>query len=140
MNAHEKPIRSDVELIYPNEAYAIIGACLEVYNVMGCGFLEAVYQKCLEREFQLRGIPFESQMPIPLTYKGYRIEENYKPDFMCYDKIILEIKAQADLSAINRAQTINYLSATGFKLGLLVNFGHYRTLEWERFVLTIGKT
>ena len=123
-------------LIYPDEAYAIIGACLEVYNVMGSGFLEAVYQKCLERELTLRGIPFEPQKRISICYKGFPIDQDYTPDFVCYGKIIVEIKAQTVLVDSNRAQTINYLNATGFKLGLLVNFGHDKSLEWERFVLT----
>jgi len=125
-----------VSLIYPDEAYAIIGACLEVYNVMGSGFLEVVYQKCLERELMLRGIPFEPQKKISLSYKGFPIEQDYTPDFVCYGKIIVEIKAQMILVDSNRAQTINYLNATGLKLGLLVNFGHAKSLEWERFALT----
>jgi len=125
------------ELIYPDEAYAIIGACLEVYNVMGSGFLEAVYQKCLEREFSLRNIPFEPQKRIGLSYKGYPIEQEYTPDFVCFDKIIVEIKAEANLLDVNRAQTINYLNAVQFKLGLLVNFGHHKSLEWERLALTV---
>jgi len=127
------------ELIYPEETYLIIGACIEVYNVMGCGFLEAVYQKCLEREFSLRGIPAEAQTRINLTYKGYPIDQEYTPDFVCYGKIIIEIKAEAKLVDVNRAQILNYLNATGFQLGLLVNFGHHKTLEWERFALTQGK-
>ncbi len=126
----------DVELIYPDEAYAIIGACLEVYNVMGSGFLEAVYQKCLERELALRGIPFVAQQRIGLMYKGVDINQDYTPDFVCYTKIIIEIKAESRLIDAHRAQTINYLNASCFKLGLLVNFGHHKTLEWERFVLT----
>jgi len=126
----------NADLLYPEETYAVIGACLEVYNVMGCGFLEAVYQKCLEREFLLRGISFEAQKRIGLTYKGQLIDQEYTPDFLCFKKIILEIKAEAILVDSNRAQTINYLHATGFKLGLLVNFGHHKTLEWERFALT----
>ena len=124
------------ELIYPEETYVVIGACLEVYNVMGCGFLEAVYQKCLERELLLRGIPFESQKRIQLAYKGFPLDQDYTPDLICFDKIILELKAESNLVDSNRAQTINYLNATGFKLGLLVNFGHHKSLEWERFALT----
>ena len=123
-------------LIYPDETYKIIGACLEVYNVMGNGFLEAVYQKCLERELMLRGIPFEPQKRISLSYKGFPIEQDYTPDFVCYGKIILEIKAEVALIDSNRSQTINYLNAAVFKLGLLVNFGHDKSLEWERFALT----
>ena len=123
-------------LIYPDEAYAVIGACLEVYNEMGCGFLEAVYQKCLERELTLRGISFEPQKRISLSYKGFPIDQDYVADLVCYEKMIVELKAESNLTDINRAQTINYLNATGHKLGLLINFGHHKTLEWERLVLT----
>jgi len=124
------------ELIYKEEVYEIIGASLEVYNVMGCGFLEAVYQKCLEREFMLRAIPFVAQKSIDLEFKGFKIDQGYISDFECYGKIILEIKATSDLTDRFRAQTVNYLNATKYKLGLLVNFGHHKTLEWERFALT----
>ncbi len=127
------------DLIYPDETYAIIGACFEVYNVMGCGFLEAVYQKCLEREFSLRGIPYEAQKRIGLAYKGFDLCQDYTPDFICYAKIIVELKALSGLVDEHRAQTLNYLNATKFHLGLLVNFGHHKALEWERFALTHGK-
>jgi GxxExxY protein len=126
----------NTELVYKEEAYAVIGACLEVYNVMGSGFLEGVYQKCLEHEFSLRGIPCVPQRRISLFYKGHDIEQDYIPDFVCYDKIILELKAVSTLSDEFRCQMLNYLNATKFELGLLVNFGHFKTLERERFVLT----
>jgi len=137
--AGEKLCCMTTGLIYADEVYAITGACLEVYNVMGSGFLEAVYQKCLERELALRGIPYESQKGISLSYKGIPIGQDYTPDFICYGKIIVEIKAEAKLVDANRAQIINYLNATSFKVGLLVNFGHHKTLERERFVLTAEK-
>ena len=124
------------EIVYKAEVYEIIGACIEVYNVMGCGFLEAVYQKCLEREFMLRKIPFVSQKRIDIEFKGFKIDQDYVADFECYGKIILEIKATSNLTDTFRAQTINYLNATKYKVGLLVNFGHFKTLEWERFALT----
>jgi len=127
---------TDDGLIYPDEAYAVIGACMEVYNVMGNGFLEAVYQKCLEQELNLREIPFVAQQRISLQYKGRDIQQDYMPDFVVYDKIIIELKAQSRLTDENRAQMLNYLNATRHKLGLLVNFGHHKTLEWERFVLS----
>ncbi|MEI7948042.1 MAG: GxxExxY protein [bacterium] len=126
----------NTELIYKEEAYAIVGACLEVYNIMGSGFLEGVYQKCLEHEFSLRGIPFVPQRRISLFYKGHDIEQDYIPDFVCYDKIILELKAVSTLNDEFRCQMLNYLNATKFELGLLVNFGHFKTLERERLVLT----
>lgn len=125
----------DADLIYPDEAYHIIGACFEVYNVLGNGFLESVYQKALEVELRLRRTPFTPQNPIKVFYKGIDIGQTYIPDFVCYGKIILEIKAEAKLSDVGKAQIINYLKATGYRLGLLVNFGHHKTVEWERIVL-----
>lgn len=126
----------DNTLIYKEESFAIIGACLEVYNIMGSGFLEGVYQKCLEREFTLRGIPHIPQKRIGLFYKGFDLEQDYVPDFVCYGKIIVEMKAVSKLNNEFRRQMLNYLNATKFQLGHLVNFGHYKTLEKERFVLT----
>jgi len=124
------------ELIYKEEVYEIIGACIEVYNVMGSGFLEAVYQECLRREFDLRGIPYVEQKRLNLDFKGFRLDTEYVADFECYGKIILEIKAVSKLTDGFRMQTLNYLNATKYKVGLLVNFGHHKTLEWERFALT----
>ena len=126
----------DNDLVYKEESFAIIGACLEVYNVMGPGFLESVYHKCLEREFTLRGIPYVSQKRIGLLYKGYDIAQDCVPDFLCYDKIIVEIKAASKLVDENRAQLLNYLNATQLRLGWLINFGHHKTLEKERYVFT----
>jgi GxxExxY protein len=123
-----------VEIIYKDEAYAIVGACFEVYNDKGCGFLEAVYQECLEIEFGLRGLPFIPQAELRLTYKGRTLYKTYQPDFTCYNKIILEIKAVSELADEHRAQVHNYLKATGYRLGLLVNFGSKGQLEYERIV------
>ena len=92
------------DVIYPTESYEIMGACFEVYKEIGCGFLEEVYQECLEIELELRGIPFRPQVELPLVYKGRRLESKYKPDFICFDKIILEIKAVTDVANIHRAQ------------------------------------
>ena len=103
---------------------------------MGCGFLENVYQECLEIEFEEQGIPFESYKEVKLTYRNKQLKQPYKPDFVCYDKIIIEIKAVSNLVDEHEAQILNYLNATGFKLGILVNFGHYPKLEHKRFVLT----
>ena len=122
------------EIIYKDEAYAIIGACFEVYNEMGCGFLEAVYQECLELEFGFRGIAFRPQAELQLAYKGEPLKSRYYPDFICYDKIIIEIKAVSDLTDEHRAQLHNYLKATGHRLGLLVNFGSPGKLQYERIV------
>ena len=121
-------------IIYQKESYAIIGACFEVYKEKGCGFLEPVYQECLEIELEIQGISFKSQSNLNLEYKGRILKHRYVPDFMCFDKIILEIKAVFGLTDEHRAQIHNYLKATGFKLGLLVNFGHYPKIEYERIV------
>ena len=112
-----------------------MGACFEVYKCMGCGFLEAVYQECLEWELQERGVPFTVQVPLDLNYKGRPLRQKYQPDFVCYDRIVLEIKAVSALGDEHRAQLQNYLRATGHRLGLLVNFGHHPLVEWERIVL-----
>lgn len=123
-----------VEVIYPQESYNIIGACFEVYNEMGCGFLEAVYQECLEQEFHLRHIGFQPQVELELRYKGHLLRQKYVPDFVCFGKIVLEIKAVQKLAAEHQAQVHNYLKATGKKLGLLVNFGCYPKLQYQRIV------
>ena len=122
------------ELLYPDESYAIMGACFNVYKTMGCGFVEPVYQECLEIELEHLKIPFRAQEELELTYRGRQLEATYKPDFICYDKIIVELKAVSNLVSEHRAQVLNYLSATGFKLGLLINFGHYPKLEYERLI------
>jgi GxxExxY protein len=123
-----------VELLFAEESFQIRGAIFEVYREMGCGFLEAVYQECLEKELTKQRIPFVAQQELLLHYKGDRLEQTYKPDFICFDKIIIEIKAVKELVDQHRAQVHNYLKASGFKLGLLVNFGHYPKAEIERII------
>ncbi len=120
------------KLIYEAESYAIKGACMEVYKSLGNGFLEPVYQECLELEFSRRTIPFNPQKVLTLTYQGQTLKHTYKPDFVCYDKIIVELKAVSKLAQEHKAQVINYLKATGFQLGLLFNFGHFPLLEQIR--------
>ncbi len=122
------------EIVFKEESYAIMGACFEVYREMGAGFLEPVYQECLAIELAIRQIPFQPQEELPLAYKGKPLKKKYRPDFILYDKIILEIKAVTELADKHRAQVHNYLKATGYKLGLLVNFSHYPKLEYERIV------
>jgi len=122
------------ELIYKAESYAIIGACFAVYKDKGCGFLEPVYHECLEIELESQGIPFLSKPLQTLQYRGRTLLQTFAPDFLCYDKIILEIKAASALIDEYRAQVLNYLSATGCHLALLVNFGHYPRLEYERLL------
>lgn len=123
------------DIILADEAYKIIGACFEVYKDKGCGFLEAVYQECLERELLIQGLPFESQKTLSLSYKGHPLVQTYKADLICYGKVLVELKTVSKLADEHRAQVLNYLNATGLRLGLLVNFGHHPKLEWERIVL-----
>ena len=122
--------------IYPDESYAIMGACFNVYKEMGCGFLESVYHECLEIEFDHLGIPFISEKEISLKYRQRTLKKTFKPDFICYDKIIVELKAVSRLTDEHQAQVLNYLNATRFKLGQLVNFGHYPQVEYKRLILT----
>ena len=124
----------NTHLIHKDESYAIIGACFAVYKNKGCGFLEPVYHECLEIEFELRQVPFLSKPPQTLRYRGRTLVQTFTPDFLCYGRIILEIKAGSALADEHRAQVLNYLSATDCELGLLVNFGHYPKLEYERLL------
>lgn len=128
------------KLLFKNEAYQIMGACFEVYKEKGSGLDEPMYQECLEFEFSDRKMPCDSQFHVPAFYKGRRLKRTLIPDFLCYEKIILEIKAVKNLCDEHRAQVHNYLRATGLKLGLLVNFGHYPQVEWERIVLDSDST
>lgn len=122
-------------IIYRLESFEIMGACFEVYKEKGSGFVEAVYQECLEMELADRKILFRAQPDLALTYKGRPLKSKFKPDFICFDKIVVELKAVTALNDEHRAQVQNYLRATKSKLGLLVNFGHYPKVEYERIVL-----
>ena len=121
-------------LLFEAETYQILGACFEVYKEKGCGFLEGVYQECLEIEFRLQGILFLPQTELKLSYKGQSLKQSYQPDFLIFDKVILEIKAVTKLDDAHRAQLHNYLKATGLRVGLLVNFGHFPKVEHERII------
>ena len=122
------------ELLFKDESYRIVGACFEVYNEEGSGFVEPVYQECLEIELEMQGIAFQAQQQLQLSYKGRKLKQVYIPDFVCFGQIIVEIKAVSKLCDEHRAQVHNYLKATGFRLGLLINFGSYPKLEYERIV------
>jgi GxxExxY protein len=124
------------KVLFPDECYAIQGAVFDVYREMGCGFLEAVYQECLEREFRLRQLPFEAQKEIVLSYKGEQLAQTYKPDFICFGKIIVELKAVKEIAPEHKAQLLNYLKTTGLELGLLINFGAYPKAEIVRLANT----
>lgn len=121
------------ELIFRDEVYSIVGAAMEVHSVLGSGFLEAVYQSALKLELAARQIPFEFEKELPVFYKGQRLENIYRADLICYGKIIVELKAPDKLTSKEEAQILNYLKATGFHVGLLVNFGSRGKLEWKRF-------
>ncbi len=124
-----------VNLILKSEAFAIIGAAMEVHSILGPGFAEAVYQEAMEIELGLRRIPYERQKKLNVRYKQYVLQKEYIADLVCHGQIIVEIKAQRDLGGHEEAQIINYLRATGLRLGLLINFGASNKLEWERFVV-----
>jgi GxxExxY protein len=123
------------ELLYKDETHEIRAAIFEVYHEMGSGFLESVYQECLEKEFAAQKIPYQSKTGINLHYKDMPLEQKYIPDFICYDKIIIEIKATVELASEHRAQILNYLKASKLRVGLLVNFGKHSKAQIERFVL-----
>lgn len=123
-----------MDLLYADECYNLQGAFFAVYRELGNGFLEAVYQECLAKEFEREGIPFIAQPELCLYYKGELPEKTYRADFICYDKIILELKAVQAINQAHKAQVLNYLKMTQLKLGLLVNFGHYPKIEIERIV------
>ena len=111
------------DMIYPSETYAVIGAAMEVQNELGCGFAELVYHEALNIELGLRGIPFETEKLITITYKGHLLERTYKADLVCYDNIVVELKAVDKLKTEHTSQLLNYLKATNLPLGILINFG-----------------
>ena len=122
-------------IVYKDESYKIVGAAFNVYNGLGPGFLEAVYQEALEIELQKQGIPFEREKELKIQYDGVELKQTYKADFVCFGKIIVELKAVSALEDAHRSQVYNYLRATGYKLGLLLNFGSSDELEKERIVI-----
>ena len=121
------------KLIYKQEAYNIFGAAMAVHRELGCGFLDAVYAEALNIEFKKRNIPFYTEVPLTIRYSGKELNKKYYADFVCYNKIIVEIKAVKAFDDIHLAQVFNYLKATGFKLGLLINFGK-ESLEYQRII------
>ena len=124
-----------MSLIYKEESFEIIGACINVHKELGFGFLEEVYQQALEHEFKLKYVPYEREVPLRIKYRDITLDKYYIADFLCYDKIVVELKALSALTGDHEAQVLNYLKATGYKLGLLVNFGT-RSLSYKRLVLT----
>jgi GxxExxY protein len=124
-----------VDLLYKEEVYNIVGAEMEVYNELGCGFLEAVYHEALEIVFREKQIPFESKPQRLIQFRGRYLKKRYESDFLVYGKIVLEIKATSNLASDDEAQLLNYLNATKFRVGVLMNFGKPGGLQWKRMVL-----
>ena len=122
-----------VELIFKEESYKIIGAAMEVHKELGAGFLEAVYQEAFELELQKQEIPYEREKLLKIFYKGQKLKKRYSADFVCYDKIVVELKALGKLSTDHEAQILNYLKTSKLKLGLLINFGS-RSLQYKRLI------
>lgn len=125
--------KKNMPLLYPEESYKLIGAIYEVHKELGPGLLEKVYQEALEKELKLQGIPFEREKSFTIMYKGEELEQKYIADFVCYDKIVVELKAVDELLPVHQAQVINYLAITDYKLGLLVNFNAQK-VKPERIV------
>jgi len=123
------------ELLFKEEVFKIVGAAIEVHRELGSGFLEPVYQEALAIELASCLVPFEAQSPLQILYKGHRLKKEYVPDFVCYQQIIVELKALAKLSGTEEAQALNYLKATKLRVALLLNFGGHGKLEWKRLVL-----
>jgi len=122
-----------MELLLKNEVYQIIGAAMEVHKILGCGFLEAVYQEALELEFQIKKIPYEREKTLQIEYKGNILKKGYVADFICFGKVIVELKALSNLCDDHYAQIINYLKATDNDVGVLINFGTI-SLQYKRVV------
>jgi GxxExxY protein len=122
-------------LLFKDEVYAVVGAAIEVHRELGPGFLEAVYQEALERELCARAVSFRSQCPFTIVYKGEPLARQYVADLICVGQIVVELKAVDRLSRTDAAQLLNYLKATGLKVGLLINFRSNARLEWKRFVM-----
>ena len=117
------------------QTHAIIGAAMEVHTELGPGFLESVYQEAMAREFKERGIPFVQQLELPIHYKGERMSTYFRADFICFNDVVVELKAISTLTGADEAQLLNYLKATGIERGVLFNFGTSR-LEYRRRILT----
>jgi len=123
-------------MLFKEEAYAIMGACFDVHNELGCGFTEPAYQEALEIEFGIRGIPFKSQVELPIFYKDTKLKHGFRADFLCHESVIVELKSVSTLLPEHRSQVLNYLNAGRYELGMLVNFGAHPRLQHERIALT----
>lgn len=126
-----------VDILYKEESYKIVGACMKVHRSLGAGFLEAVYHEALEREFHSQGIPFKSKVKLPVYYEGELLDKFYVADLICYDAIVVELKSVSFIFEAQEKQLVNYLMATGKALGILVNFGA-KSLQYKRIVNSRG--
>lgn len=122
-------------LRFKDEVYAVVGAAIEVHRELGPGFLEPLYQEALEIELAHRAIPFSAQVPLQVEYKGRALRHQYIPDLVCYDRVVVELKALERLSGREESQVLNYLKAARMPVGVLINFGAVGRLEWKRFVM-----
>ena len=120
---------------YKDEVYNIVGAALTVYNTLGPGFLESVYQEAMEIELQDKSVPYASESQITIYYKNRPLQKAFYADFVCYSQIIVEVKALEQMASKEEAQLLNYLKATQSPVGLLINFGRQDKLQWKRFVM-----
>ncbi|MBC7782397.1 MAG: GxxExxY protein [Burkholderiales bacterium] len=123
------------ELILKDEVYSIVGAAFEVYNELGCGFLESIYQEAMEIELAARGIPFLAQAPLRIRYKNQVLAKQYIADIICFGAVLVEIKAVDQIISVHESQALNYLKATGLRVAVIINFGAAVELEWKRLVL-----
>ena len=123
----------DEKIIFKEESYKIIGICMNIHSTLGNGFLEAVYSEVLEKEFVKNNIPYKREVKLDLFFNGEKLDKKYKADFICFDNIILEIKAVSFIHENFTKQTLNYLKATDKKLGLLINFGE-KSLKYKRII------
>ena len=121
------------KIIYKDESYAIIGACMKVHRALGPGFLEAVYEEVVEKEFIVQNIPYKRQVKLDLYYEGVQLKKSYRADFICYDSIIVELKAVTQMPSVFYAQLQNYLKCTNMELGMLINFGT-PSLTYKRII------
>lgn len=123
-----------VDLLYKEEVYQIIGAAMEVHKELGCGFLEAIYSEAFEYELEEKEIPYEKEKKVDVYYKHIRLDKSYRVDFICFNEIIVELKAVSNLCSEHEAQLLNYLKATETRVGLLINFGS-KSLQYKRMIL-----
>ncbi len=123
------------KLLFEDETYKVIGACISVHKGLGVGFLESVYHEALEKEFEIQKVNFDSKKKLQVYYNDAPLKKYFVADFICFDKIVVEIKAASFLHKDTEAQTINYLKSTGYQIGLLINFGQ-PSLTWKRFINT----